>query len=77
MRRVYFRKLVFDDAQAKARMKPVRGGRSLLGAPLWTYRALLLDSGRLLRGLGRPGTFDRELAWWSSAGRLCGYWKGA
>lgn len=79
MRKAYFRKLTFDDAQARARLKPVLGPRSFLGAPLWSYRAAVTDLWKWvgLVLLRRPGAFDQELAWWSSAGRLSGYWKEA
>jgi glycosyltransferase involved in cell wall biosynthesis len=77
MRKAYFRKLTFDNAQVAPRMKPVFRGRSFLGAPLWSYREVLTDFwnwvGLVL--LRRPGAFDQQLAWLSSAGRLSGYWK--
>lgn len=77
MRKAYFRKLTFDDAQAKARLKPFLEGRSFLGAPLWLYRVLLTDSWKWLRLvlLRRPEAFEEQLAWWSSVGRLSGYWN--
>lgn len=79
MRKAYFRKLAFDDGQARARMKSARAGRSPFGIPSWLYRAALTDSWKWLRLalLGRPEAFGQELAWWSSAGRLTGYWKAA
>jgi len=77
-RKAYFRKLTFDSAQVGARMVPPRNGRAFLGAPLWSYRAAFTDFWKWvgLALLGRPGAFDQQLAWWSSAGRLSGYWKG-
>lgn len=77
MRKAYFRKMMFDDAQVETRIEPGFGGRSFLGAPLWAYRVAFTDfwkwMGLVL--LRRPGAFDQQLAWWSSAGRLSGYWK--
>lgn len=77
MRKAYFRKMTFDDAQVATRIEPVFSGRSFLGAPLWSYRVAFTDFwkwvGLIL--LRRPGAFDHQPAWWSSAGRLSGYWK--
>ena len=77
MRKGYFRKLTFDNAQVEARMTPAFRGRSFLGAPLWSYRVVVTDFckwvGLVL--LRRPGAFDQQLAWLSSAGRLSGCWK--
>ncbi len=77
MRKAYFRKMTFDDAQAAARIEAVFGGRSFLGAPLWAYRAAFTNLRKWvgLVLLRRRGAFDQQLAWWSSAGRLSGYWK--
>ena len=70
--KAYFRRQAFDQAQAGARIMPPPIGRSLLGAPLWAYRAAITD---LWRGVKRPGAFDLQIAWLSSVGRLVGYWK--
>jgi glycosyltransferase involved in cell wall biosynthesis len=77
MRKAYFRKLTFDNAQVGARMEPVFRGRSFLGAPLWSYRVAFTDFWKWvgLVLLRRPGAFDQQLAWLSSAGRLSGCWK--
>ena len=72
MRKAYFRRQAFDQAQAGARIMPPPIGRSLLGAPLWAYRAAITD---LWRWVKRPGAFDLQIAWLSSVGRLVGYWK--
>jgi glycosyltransferase involved in cell wall biosynthesis len=77
MRKAYFRRLTFDDAEGEARVTPVAGGRALLGAPLWLYPAAFTDFwkwvGLLL--LRRPGAFDRQLGWLWSVGMIVGYWK--
>lgn len=77
MRKAYFRKLTFDDAQGEARLESVVSGRSFLGAPLWLYRVAFTDFwkwvGLLL--LRRPGAFDQQLEWLWSVGQLSGYWK--
>jgi glycosyltransferase involved in cell wall biosynthesis len=77
MRKGYFRKLIFDDAEGEARSTSAASGRSLLGAPLWLYRAAFTGFwkwlGLLL--LGRPGAFDQQLDWLWSVGRLTGYWR--
>jgi glycosyltransferase involved in cell wall biosynthesis len=77
MRKAYFRRLTFDHAQVEPRLNPVFSGRSFLGAPLWSYRAVFTDfwkwAGLALRR--RPGAFDQQLVWLSSAGRVSGYWK--
>jgi glycosyltransferase involved in cell wall biosynthesis len=77
MRKAYFRKLTFDNAQLGARITPGFGGRGFLGAPLWSYRMAMADFWKwlLLALLGRAEAFDQQLAWLSSAGRLSGYWK--
>lgn len=77
MRKAYFRRLMFDDAHVGARTNPVSSGRSFLGAPLWSYRLALTDFWKWvgLVLLRRPGTFDQQLTWLSSAGTLSGYWK--
>jgi GT2 family glycosyltransferase len=72
MRKAYFRRHAFEEAQAAARSMPPPTGRSTLGAPLWVYRAALTD---LWRWVGRPAGFDLQIAWLSSVGRLAGYWK--
>jgi GT2 family glycosyltransferase len=72
MRKAYFRRQAFHEAQAAARIMPAPSGRSLLGAPLWAYRAAITD---LRRWVGRPAGFDLQIAWLSSVGRLLGYWK--
>ena len=77
MRKGYFRRLAFDDAQGEALLRPAPGGRAFLGAPLSFYRSALLDFWRWLGLLARarPGTFDQELRWVASVGRLTGCWK--
>jgi glycosyltransferase involved in cell wall biosynthesis len=78
MRRAYFRKLSFDNAQGGAVVRPVVSGRSFLGAPLGTYRAAftrVVKWGGLLL-LRRPEAFDQQLGWLESLGQLSGYWKG-
>ena len=77
MRKAYFRKLTFDNAQLGACTEPRFGGRGFLGAPLWSYRVAFADLWKWLHSalLRRPGAFDQELVWLSSVGRLSGYWK--
>lgn len=79
MRKAYFRRLTFDNAEVEARLTPAFRGRLFLGAPLWSYRAVFTDfwkwMGLVL--LRRPEAFDQQLAWLSSAGRLSGCWKEA
>ncbi|MFY9550919.1 MAG: glycosyltransferase, partial [Thermoanaerobaculia bacterium] len=77
MRKAYFRKLTFDEAQGNARVAPVVRRRSFLGAPLGLYRAALTGFWKYLglRLLRRPGAFDQQLGWLGSVGRLSGYWK--
>src|SRR4029453_7662075 len=41
MRKAYFCRLEFDSAQGEARARSAVTGRSLLGAPLWSYRRAL------------------------------------
>jgi glycosyltransferase involved in cell wall biosynthesis len=77
MRKGYFRRVMFDDAQVGSRTNPAVTGRSFLGSPLWAYRLALTNlwtwaASVLLR---RPGTFDQQLACLASAGMLAGYWK--
>jgi len=78
-RRAYFRKLIFEASEGEARADRVGNGRTLLGAPLWRYRIVLIEfwkwMGSLL--LRRPNAFDHQLDWLSSVGCLSGYWKGA
>jgi len=77
MRKGYFRKSVFDDAQGEARVRLGVSGRSFLGAPLWSYRVAFTDFWKWvgLVLLRRPGAFDAQLTWLSSVGLLSGYWK--
>ncbi len=77
MRKAYFCRLEFDSAQGEARARPAVTGRSLLGAPLWSYRRAFTDFWKWvgLALLGRPGAFDQQLASFRSAGELSGYWK--
>jgi glycosyltransferase involved in cell wall biosynthesis len=76
-RKAYFRRLAFDAAQGEARVAPVVGGRSFLGAPLSSYRRAFLDFRKwvFLLLLRRPGAFDQQLRWLGSVGRLTGYWR--
>ncbi|HET8578453.1 MAG TPA: glycosyltransferase [Methylomirabilota bacterium] len=77
MRKGYFRKLTFDDAEGEARVAPVVGRRCLLGAPLWLYRVAFTGFWKWL-GLAllrRPGAFDQQLGWLWSVGKLSGYWR--
>jgi len=76
MRKAYFRKMTFDDAQVARRAVPPLDGRSFLGAPVWLYRLLLTDFLRWARlaVLRRPEAFDQQLVCLSWAGRLSGYW---
>lgn len=78
MRKAYFRKLDFDSGQGEALVKPVLGGRSLLGAPLWCYRTALTDFWKWLRLLllRRPGAFDQQLRCLRSMGYLSAHWPG-
>ena len=77
MRRAYFRKLFFDDAQGAALLRPVVDARSFPGPPLRSYRAPFTNLLRFLAALvlRRRGAFDRQLAWFESIGELSGYWK--
>lgn len=77
MRKADFRKLTFDNARVARRSTPGFTGRSFLGAPLWSYRLALTDFLKWIRliVLRRPGAFDQQLVWLSSAGRVSGYWK--
>ena len=77
MRRGYFRRFAFDDAQGEALLMPAPRRRSLFGAPLSSYRRAVMDFWKWLSLLprGRPGIFDQELRWVGSVGRLTGYWK--
>jgi glycosyltransferase involved in cell wall biosynthesis len=77
MRKAYFHRLIFDNAQGEARVMPVVRGRSFLGAPLGLYRIAIANFCRWLGSmlLGRPAAFDRQLDWLGSVGRLSGYWK--
>jgi glycosyltransferase involved in cell wall biosynthesis len=77
MRKHYFRKLVFDDAEAEARLGPIVDGRTFLGAPLWLYKVSLGYSWRALSPLisSGPDAFEQELEWRRLVGRLTGHWK--
>jgi len=71
----YFRKLEFDAAEGEVDVS--RQGRSMLGAPLWLYPAVL---GAFLRWMilaasRRAEAFDQQLDWFRYMGRLAGYWK--
>jgi len=75
MRKGYFRKLEFDAAEGE--VDASRRGRSVLGAPLWLYPAVLGAFWRwfILAASGRAGAFDQQLEWFRYMGRLFGYWK--
>jgi GT2 family glycosyltransferase len=77
MRKAYFRKLMFDDGQTEARVRPVVPRRSFLGAPLGLYRAAFKEFWKWVGSmlLRRPGAFDHELRWMEWVGQLSGYWK--
>jgi glycosyltransferase involved in cell wall biosynthesis len=78
MRRAYFRRLTFDRGQSQARVTSAAAGRSLLGAPLRSYRTAFVGFWRwvaLLLGT-RSEAFDQELRWLRSMGELTGFWKG-
>ncbi len=76
MRKAYFRKLTFDDASGEARVASAVSGPSLLGAPLWLYRAAFTEFWTWLGCslFGRSEAFDRQLRWLSRIGQLSGYW---
>jgi glycosyltransferase involved in cell wall biosynthesis len=78
MRRGYFRRLVFDNAQGSTRVAPGAGDHGrLFGAPLGLYRSAVTGPPKwlALRLLGSPRAFEAQLAWLESVGRLSGYWK--
>jgi len=78
MRRGYFRRLFYDNAQGSAWRAPAPGDHGkLFGAPLGLYRSAVTGPAKwiVLRLLGSPRAFEAELAWLESAGRLSGYWK--
>jgi len=76
MQKAYFRKLMFDAGQGRARATPVDGRLSFLGAPLALYRfPLSVLKWAALRVLRRPEAFDQELGCFSLAGQLSGYWE--
>jgi GT2 family glycosyltransferase len=78
MRRSYFRRLIFEDAQARAQLDTRPSDRTFFGAPLRSYRAALKGLPRWLGLvlLGRARAFDAQLDWLDAVGRLSGYWKG-
>jgi glycosyltransferase involved in cell wall biosynthesis len=78
MRRAYFRRLFFDNAEGAARAAASESGRGgLLAAPGSLYRAAVTGLPRwmALRLLGKPQAFEAQLAWLESMGALAGYWK--
>ncbi len=77
MRKAYFRKLTFDEAEGRARVAPVVRRRSFLGAPLGLYRSCFTGFWKLVGSmlLRQPGVFHQELGWLGSLGQLAGYWR--
>jgi glycosyltransferase involved in cell wall biosynthesis len=75
MRKGYFRKLEFDAAEGE--VDSSRRGRSMLGAPLWLYPAVVGAFWRwiVLAASRRAGAFDQQLDWFRYMGCLSGYWK--
>jgi len=71
----YFRKLEFDAAEGEVDVS--RRGRSMLGAPLWLYPAVLGAFSRwmILAASRRAEAFEQQLDWFRYMGRLAGYWK--
>ncbi|HYB53873.1 MAG TPA: glycosyltransferase [Thermoanaerobaculia bacterium] len=77
MRKAYFRRVIFDEAQGRARATSPSGEWSLFGAPIFLYRAPFTTFARwagsaLLRS---PSAFDRQLRIFGALGRLTGHWK--
>jgi glycosyltransferase involved in cell wall biosynthesis len=77
MRKAYFRKFMFDNAQFRSLTEAGISGPSFLGAPLWSYLVALYRFVRWARFwvCRRPGAFDQELAWWAIMGELSGHWR--
>ena len=77
MEKSYFRRLTFESAQGEARVAPVAGRGSFLGAPLSSYRRAFADSWKWVGVLlfRRSEAFDRQLRWLESVGELTGYWR--
>ena len=77
LRRRYFFKIEFDDAENETRYLPAPAGRALFGAPYWTYRKAFTGFWRCLGYsiLRRPNAMSYQLEWGSSLGRLSGYWR--
>jgi glucosyl-dolichyl phosphate glucuronosyltransferase len=75
MSKGYFRKLEFDAAEGEVDVS--RRGRSILGAPLWLYPAVLGAFWRwiMLAVLRRAEAFDQQLDWFRHMGSLSGYLK--
>jgi glycosyltransferase involved in cell wall biosynthesis len=75
VRRGYFCKMAFDDAQHRARFLPAPVGRTFRGAPLWMYRAVVAEFWTCLGYYlaRRSDAFSRWLDWFSLLGRLSGY----
>jgi GT2 family glycosyltransferase len=76
LRKSYFRRLVFDEAEGRARVASGPSGPTLLGAPRGLYgHALtgLLGSARWLPWGGASG-FHAHLRWLDSIGELWGHW---
>jgi glucosyl-dolichyl phosphate glucuronosyltransferase len=78
MRRRYFRRLFFDNAEGAARVAASESGRAgLLAVPRGLYRTVVTGLPRWMvrRLLRKPQAFETQLAWLESLGALSGYWK--
>ncbi|HTO74942.1 MAG TPA: glycosyltransferase [Thermoanaerobaculia bacterium] len=78
MRRAYFRRLFYDNAEGAARIAASASSRAgLLAAPGGIYRTVVAGLPRWMvrRLLRKPQAFEAQLAWIESLGALSGYWK--
>jgi glycosyltransferase involved in cell wall biosynthesis len=78
MRRAYFRRLFFDNAEGAARVAASETGRTgLRGAPRGVFRTAVTGLPKWIgrRLLGNPQAFEAQLAWLESLGSLSGYRK--
>jgi len=77
LKKRYFLKIEFDDAENETRLLPAPPGRTFRGVPLWGYRELVTEFWKCLGYtlLGRSDAFSQQLYWFSLLGRASGYAK--
>jgi GT2 family glycosyltransferase len=76
LRKSYFRRLVFDEAEGRGRVASAPAGPTLFGAPRRLYHTALSGLSGCVRWLPSGGAegFHAHLRWLESVGELWGHW---